>query len=690
MFAAQLVQTIWPTSDPPSRNVACLGRPGVLPLDQFISEVLRRSRTSYSTLQIALYYLILLRPYLPSCDFTKEQVGKCAQDKTLQARQCGRRMFLAALILASKYLQDRNYSARAWSKISGLPTQEINRNELSYCVAVDWKLHFPSHIFERWSSITVRLCSCPPNAMNPSDMLACRIGWSTLIERLCASDALSDKAFDFSIPGPCQLSTPPATEYDSDEGVADLLLADAAEGNFMQFRRSPVPSETISGEPMKAPVWEPTNCGTPQPQLPPVPQLRNLPTPIGTPQPGYGLLSNLRRQPSMCSAMLQARKECMARATLDSCPPPLPCPKSTIERRSSISQSVTSLSSSPESMMSDDSTLSSMSSMSSLSSVSTRSSRSSSISSACGTLSQVRLEGLPPQRGTLPSLSRKLGDSAELALRFKAMPTVAPARQSDLFLPSSTLGAITESQIHIPKGTKEHNALRPVSTATSESLLDRYQRSVELEVAASLSNLRSGHLSPIPSNEATPQPRPAASQLESASRTQTPTQPAHLFGALPISQGQTPSTSCTRDQKVMLPARHKRTHSKANSHYTADMQNIVRMNLHRASSASVSGIASTVAIVNDGNDDLAQKPPSTSRSEAESPFVSPPATPPNAENEKASRSPSAPWAERSVPKACGLDGSKRRGCLGNALNQRKESKAVEQCRRSLRKDIGLK
>jgi hypothetical protein len=38
----------------------------------------------------------------------------------VRAKQCGRRMFLAALILSSKSLQDRNYSARAWSKISGL------------------------------------------------------------------------------------------------------------------------------------------------------------------------------------------------------------------------------------------------------------------------------------------------------------------------------------------------------------------------------------------------------------------------------------------------------------------------------------------------------------------------------------------------------------------------------------------
>ncbi len=58
-----------------------------------------------------------------------------------RALQCGRRMFLAALILASKWLQDRNYSARAWSKISGLQVSEINDNERAFLAAVNWKLH---------------------------------------------------------------------------------------------------------------------------------------------------------------------------------------------------------------------------------------------------------------------------------------------------------------------------------------------------------------------------------------------------------------------------------------------------------------------------------------------------------------------------------------------------------------------
>ncbi|KAH8916975.1 hypothetical protein BT69DRAFT_1188185, partial [Atractiella rhizophila] len=54
---------------------------------------------------------------------------------------CGRRMFLAALITASKFLQDRNYSNLAWSKISSLDVREININERAFLALLDYRLH---------------------------------------------------------------------------------------------------------------------------------------------------------------------------------------------------------------------------------------------------------------------------------------------------------------------------------------------------------------------------------------------------------------------------------------------------------------------------------------------------------------------------------------------------------------------
>ena len=53
---------------------------------------------------------------------------------------CPRRTFLAALILASKFSQDKCYSNRAWAKLLGLPPCEIGRCECALGQALNWRL----------------------------------------------------------------------------------------------------------------------------------------------------------------------------------------------------------------------------------------------------------------------------------------------------------------------------------------------------------------------------------------------------------------------------------------------------------------------------------------------------------------------------------------------------------------------
>ncbi|KAK4046541.1 PHO85 cyclin-5 [Microbotryomycetes sp. JL201] len=175
---------------------------GVLPIHWFVKEVLRRSRTSCSTLQLALFYLHKsrrdIRDAVARAAASRQECSKLEQQikATREARQlddsypsppmspisddgspsngviqdrlasllefqsspvlCGRRMFLAALIAASKYLQDRNYSNRAWSRISGLPVNEINSNERAFLTLVGFDLHLGASEFRKW---TERLAS---------------------------------------------------------------------------------------------------------------------------------------------------------------------------------------------------------------------------------------------------------------------------------------------------------------------------------------------------------------------------------------------------------------------------------------------------------------------------------------------------------------------------------------------------
>ncbi|CAG8515280.1 5515_t:CDS:2 [Scutellospora calospora] len=157
--AGLIVEVIW-------ANFSISPNAKIISLHVFLQETLRRSRTSYSTLQTALFYLFRIKhkiaflsqrtelPLTPISENPPDVIQNSCQNN--DPATCGRRMFLAALIVASKYLQDRNYSNRAWSKISGLTVQEINANEVCFLKLIDYNLFIAEDIFKRWSSLLLR------------------------------------------------------------------------------------------------------------------------------------------------------------------------------------------------------------------------------------------------------------------------------------------------------------------------------------------------------------------------------------------------------------------------------------------------------------------------------------------------------------------------------------------------------
>lgn len=351
--ATQMVEVIWQLSEPKSRCETPSG-PRVLPLRTFIQETLKRSRTSYSTLQVALYYLILIKAHLPKHDFTMAQ----PEDASLRALQCGRRMFLAALILASKYLQDRNYSARAWSKISGLKVCEINTNEMAFLEAVNWKLHITDPIWEKWQEVVLRHTPTNPPS---SPGAALTNTWKDVIPMLTPELEI----IDVSPKAPITPVRPALRPQLS----ASPLRYPSMDGYGSQ-ESTPTPSK------YQVPRFlEPkTDLLPPTPSLP---RLGHLPTPSLTPQsyvsstPAAGAMAFGSRRPSMCSAMQQAQCSSLARTCVDQFNPSV---RNGLEayhfpsRRPSLAPSLSSLSSSPESMVSDNSRTSRASSISSVSS----------------------------------------------------------------------------------------------------------------------------------------------------------------------------------------------------------------------------------------------------------------------------------------------------------------------------------
>ncbi|EMD69001.1 hypothetical protein GGP41_001414 [Bipolaris sorokiniana] len=353
--ATQMVEVIWQLSEPKSRCENASGR-GVLPLRMFIQETLRRSRTSYSTLQVALYYLILIKPHLPKHDFTMSQ----PEDASLRALQCGRRMFLAALILASKYLQDRNYSARAWSKISGLKVCEINTNEMAFLEAVNWKLHIVDSIWEKWQEVVLRYT---PTLPPPSPGASIPNHWKDVIPMLTP-----------------ELDIIEVTPKASNAPVRPPLRTQLNASPYRQPSLDRCGSQESTPTPSLYQVprfLEPKPDLVRTPSLPSMARLGPLPTPSLTPQPianntpVAGAMSFGLRRPSMCTAMQQAQCSSLARSCVDQFNPSI---KNGLEayhfpsRRPSLAASNGSLSSSPESMISDNSRSSRASSISSVSS----------------------------------------------------------------------------------------------------------------------------------------------------------------------------------------------------------------------------------------------------------------------------------------------------------------------------------
>ena len=372
-----MIETIWPLSVLSGTRDSTLDGPEqtLIGLRTFVQEVLRRSKTSYSTLQVALYYLILIKAYVPTCDFTMEQL---MDSPSCRAMQCGRRMFLTALILASKYLQDRNYSARAWSKISGLRTSEINANEMAFLAAINWKLHIPEPLFNRWTDLVLKYS--PSSSNPPSSPSASARSWKSIIPRITPdldeaefglASVTKDSRYLFGEEntGPSALPTPPP-EYWSPK--------------FFEPKEQ---TPTNRYENCKTFEAIPYGIAPNRPVLPPLQCPGLLPTPVVTPQTGplctpavsacaFGGLKS-----SMSAAMSQVQNNIMARFTLDnpnSWKPSCLSSVSISSRRSSIAPPSSTFSS-PESMVSD---------------VSNRRSRSSSISSVASStcaLPQLRL-----------------------------------------------------------------------------------------------------------------------------------------------------------------------------------------------------------------------------------------------------------------------------------------------------------
>ncbi|ORY92058.1 hypothetical protein BCR43DRAFT_418892, partial [Syncephalastrum racemosum] len=148
--AADIMDSIWHPRflQEPNAKVVCTRA--------FVHEILKRTKTTYSTLQISLFYLLRVKKQVHERLLRRKQKQKQQQNQQPVSERlddlicCGRRMFLASLMVASKYLHDKNYRNTAWSKISGLSVAEVNASELAFLRLIDYKLFISKPTFDKW------------------------------------------------------------------------------------------------------------------------------------------------------------------------------------------------------------------------------------------------------------------------------------------------------------------------------------------------------------------------------------------------------------------------------------------------------------------------------------------------------------------------------------------------------------
>ncbi|KAK9711852.1 PHO85 cyclin-5 [Basidiobolus ranarum] len=156
----------------------------VLPLNIFVQETIKRSQSSYCTLLTALLYVFRIKDQilklrkstvLKSDTFERKPIAGSENDSTTPFDEsfmdrvlCARRMFLSALILASKFLQDRNYTNGAWAKTLGLNVADININENVFLRLIDYRLFVSLPIFTNWSNTCMKFVQTSKAKRNAS------------------------------------------------------------------------------------------------------------------------------------------------------------------------------------------------------------------------------------------------------------------------------------------------------------------------------------------------------------------------------------------------------------------------------------------------------------------------------------------------------------------------------------------
>ena len=104
---------------------------------KWVHQVLCATRLPSATILLSMFYLSNRMPML---------IGEPKTDTHLF------RLLTIALVLGSKFLDDNTFINRSWSEVSGIRVDELNRLEMEWLNAIDYKLHRDPTEHQGWTS----------------------------------------------------------------------------------------------------------------------------------------------------------------------------------------------------------------------------------------------------------------------------------------------------------------------------------------------------------------------------------------------------------------------------------------------------------------------------------------------------------------------------------------------------------
>ncbi|KAJ2144139.1 hypothetical protein IW136_001449 [Coemansia sp. RSA 678] len=110
-------------------------REALQPFQSFCCELLRSTQIAVPIVMLALLYVHKFKLRFPGLS------GGCGSEY---------RMFVVALMLASKFLEDNTFTTQTWSEVSHLPARELAIMQREFLVALDHRLHVADTEYNAW------------------------------------------------------------------------------------------------------------------------------------------------------------------------------------------------------------------------------------------------------------------------------------------------------------------------------------------------------------------------------------------------------------------------------------------------------------------------------------------------------------------------------------------------------------